>query len=124
MIKNKYIYFSILLVCIVYLLFATWLVFKPQPHPELPLTKESAEDIGEKILRKSFPDLFHQETEGCKLDMTVLAIDEGDVWEVMIYREPGFVKTKDGRKVWAQYTSSYVTLDKATGDVVRFGYYE
>ncbi|MBQ4160474.1 MAG: hypothetical protein IJD83_06035 [Clostridia bacterium] len=124
MIKRKKIYSIIVLLLVVYLLFAAWHVFKPLPQTELPLTKEVAEKIGGKILVKSFPHLFRQESNGVKLDMTVLAVDEGDVWEVMIYREPVFVETKDGKKIWPSYLSNYVVLDKATGDVVRFGFYD
>lgn len=122
--KNKYVYFSIVVVLSAYLLFSVWQLLHIETPPKLPLTQEAAEMIGEKILYDSFPDLFHQETEDYRLDTTTTTIDKGDTWEVVIYHKPHFVKTKDGSKIRPLYASNFVVLDKATGDVVRFGFYE
>ena len=121
---NKYVYSAIVLILVVYLLFATWQLSQVEPPLELPLTQEVAEDIGEKLLYTSFPDLFHQETEEYRLDTKTTTVDKGDSWEVVIYHEPHLIKLKGGRKLKPLYASNYVVLDKETGDVIRFGFYE
>ena len=121
---NKYVYSGLVLVLIVYLFFAAWQLHQVEAPPELPLTQTAAEDMGEELIRVSFPHMFHQETEGCTLDTKTTTIDKGDAWEVIVSHEPHIIKMRMGKKIRAKYTSNYVVLDKATGDVVRFGFYE
>ena len=110
---------ALLAVC---LLFATWKLLRPDPPLELPLTQEAAQKNGEKLLRKSFPILFRQETEGHKLDMTTKVVDKGDFWEVYNYHEPHLIETKDGRKILPGYATVTVVFEKSTGNGVEVGF--
>lgn len=122
--KNRQIIFMDIVIAFlsVCLLFATWQLFNLPPAPELPLTQETAEKIGGKILRNSFPILFKQEFEGQKLDMEIKVEDSGDAWEVFNYHKPQFIETKDGRKIRPGYATVSVVLEKATGHVIFVGF--
>ena len=120
--KHKYVYPILVLLLIAYLLFASWQLYTMQQEPTLPLSQKEAEQIGGKLLWNSYPDLFFQWSEGHRLEMEIMAVDEGDTWDVFIYHEPHLIETRDGRTILPYYASNFVVLDKATGNVVRFGF--
>ena len=122
--KREIVYSTVVLMLIVYLFSTCLYMFDDLcPRAELPLTQAEAQRIGGKMLRISYPHIFRKKVGGHKLDMTLQADDQTDVWEVYYYHKPHMVRTKEGREYWSYYRPVYVNLDKATGKVVQIGHY-
>ena len=123
--KRKRIYSGVVFVLVAYLLAIVLYLFGMLcPRAALPLTQRGAERIGGEILRTSYPHLFDEMRVGKrKQKMDIKAVDVGDAWEVYIHSDSHVVEIPDGRFILPGYYTRYVILDKATGNVVRFGEY-
>lgn len=125
MLKFKRIILDIFnLFLVVYILFACLLLFDMHAKIELPLTEETAKEMGTDFLKTSFPELFNQEIEGQKIQMKIKAVDKGNCWEVFNYHETLPIETKAGQKIMVGQYSNYVLYEKETGDVIEVGFYE